>query len=674
MYKLSDFAKMAPEDMIRWIDTITDQHACDSDFGGDSDAEDGKIHELTTRIEAEGDEIDAQPGTSRTTDDFDSDDSTADPNYEPDDTPSKMTLLDRNAIIYDSDTSDDESDNEEFRVQNKRPKLSDNLLHAVKRRVFLVSDDDEEMNAPLSKIRKGEQKTEDSKLPEDAYKWNCFGSDPAVFQSSVYNTNFGSKTENVDLCSPLEIFRCLLDDEIVEKIVSESNIYAQQKNNQLQLTSEELMAYFGVLIVMGFHRLPGMKMYWSSDKNFHVPRIANTMTVKRFLKITRYIHINNNENMAQKNDPSYDRLYKVRPLISKLNEKFEEAFEPSRYLSVDECMVGFKGRSTMKQYMPLKPTKRGFKIWALACSVTGYLLKFKIYEGKSITTEEGTLGERTVLELTQHFQNQSHIIFFDNFFTSFELLSRLLSRNIFACGTFRVNRRHFPKELLENQKRMKMGDSKFAMAGDISITVWRDRGKKPVVIASNYHNPTNITTVQRTNKEGKKEEVTCPYPVHDYNKYMGGVDNFDQLREYYSISKKSCRWWMKLFYFFIDSCIVNAYIIYNENKRKRNEKPVPQITFRSILANQLIADFCSRKDRGRKSSLMNRKITKLSGRQINVESSFQIQNVGNHLPEKGTCRRCAYCSTREKPKRSTIICKQCNVALCITCFGPFHKI
>jgi len=37
----------------------------------------------------------------------------------------------------------------------------------------------------------------------------------------------------------------------------------------------------------------------------------------------------------------------------------------------------------MKQYMPLKPTKRGFKVWVRADAITGYFCDFDIYVGKS---------------------------------------------------------------------------------------------------------------------------------------------------------------------------------------------------------------------------------------------------------------------------------------------------
>ena len=46
----------------------------------------------------------------------------------------------------------------------------------------------------------------------------------------------------------------------------------------------------------------------------------------------------------------------------------------------------------MKQYLPLKPLKRGFKVWAMADSLNGYLYDFKVYTGA--TREEDVSREK----------------------------------------------------------------------------------------------------------------------------------------------------------------------------------------------------------------------------------------------------------------------------------------
>lgn len=68
--------------------------------------------------------------------------------------------------------------------------------------------------------------------------------------------------------------------------------------------------------------------------------------------------------MLKAKTPEFDKLFKLRPLLDHLSKKYSELFAPSRFLSIDESTAAFKGRSTLNQYMPKKPIKRGFKKWA----------------------------------------------------------------------------------------------------------------------------------------------------------------------------------------------------------------------------------------------------------------------------------------------------------------------
>lgn len=119
--------------------------------------------------------------------------------------------------------------------------------------------------------------------------------------------------------------------------------------------------------------LPSMRLYWSVDKKFHNDRVASIMPLKRFFKILRFLHLNDNTSRPNKGESNY-KIHKVKPFFDIMNLKFKEVFNPSRYLSIDESMVKFKGRRSLKQYMPMKPIKRGFKMWVIACGVMGYCL------------------------------------------------------------------------------------------------------------------------------------------------------------------------------------------------------------------------------------------------------------------------------------------------------------
>ena len=108
-------------------------------------------------------------------------------------------------------------------------------------------------------------------------------------------------------------------------------------------------------------------------------------------------------------------------------------------LSVDESMVPYCRLHSAKRYMQNKPVKFDYKIWML-CSARGCPYNFEIYCGKDDTrkTPLGTHVVNTMLEPISHVD--SHVVFFDNFFTSHNLLSELAEKNIHACGTIREGR------------------------------------------------------------------------------------------------------------------------------------------------------------------------------------------------------------------------------------------
>ena len=96
--------------------------------------------------------------------------------------------------------------------------------------------------------------------------------------------------------------------------------------------------------------------------------------------------------------------------------------------------------------MPLKPTKRGIKVWVAADSTNRYFTRFEVYSGKDNIVEHG-LGARVVKSLTSDFKGKYHRVFFDNYFTSLQLLEYLEDDNIYSCGTARKDRKGFPEVL-----------------------------------------------------------------------------------------------------------------------------------------------------------------------------------------------------------------------------------
>ena len=94
-----------------------------------------------------------------------------------------------------------------------------------------------------------------------------------------------------------------------------------------------------------------------------------------------------------------------------LSKKFINEYSPSHWQSIHESMVLFKGRSSLKQYMPRKPVKRGYKIWARADATTGYLCQFEIYSVKD-NAKQGNLGENVVKKMCREIQNSGSLVVF----------------------------------------------------------------------------------------------------------------------------------------------------------------------------------------------------------------------------------------------------------------------
>ena len=73
----------------------------------------------------------------------------------------------------------------------------------------------------------------------------------------------------------------------------------------------------------------------------------------------------------------------MRPVINSISQTLTSCYNIARDVVVDEAMIPFQGHSSMKQYLPKKPVKRGIKVWCLADSCNGYVQRFDVYTGQS---------------------------------------------------------------------------------------------------------------------------------------------------------------------------------------------------------------------------------------------------------------------------------------------------
>nr|CAH7761370.1 unnamed protein product [Callosobruchus chinensis] len=121
-------------------------------------------------------------------------------------------------------------------------------------------------------------------------------------------------------------------------------------------------------------------------------------------------------------------MYKIRPLMNKLNNKFQQFGIFHKDLSIDEAMIKCFGHHSSKQFIRGKPVRFVYKDWML-CSPTGYCYNFDTYCGAAVGNQKASalpLGSQVVLEMLDVVDVPSdHEIFFDNYFTSYSLMQTL---------------------------------------------------------------------------------------------------------------------------------------------------------------------------------------------------------------------------------------------------------
>ena len=136
----------------------------------------------------------------------------------------------------------------------------------------------------------------------------------------------------------------------------------ERYGNWTTVTMEELEAFLGFNLLMGLNPKPSISDYWSKNPIYHYAPIADKISRERYRDISRYLHFVDNKTLLPPATPGYDRLGKVPPLLEYLLARFKAVYNPSLELAVDEAMIKFQGRSSLKQYMPNKPAKRGIKV------------------------------------------------------------------------------------------------------------------------------------------------------------------------------------------------------------------------------------------------------------------------------------------------------------------------
>ena len=199
-------------------------------------------------------------------------------------------------------------------------------------------------------------------------------------------------------------------------------------------------------------------------------------------------------------------------------------------------MVPYFGNHSGKMFIRGKPIRFGYKIWAL-CASNGFPYCLQLYEGKKENNNQ-PLGSQVVNTLLDAVEDcRQHTVYFDNFFTSYDLLFSLKEHNMRATGPVRDNRTAKCPLQTENEiKKLAKGSHDNCSDGNVLFCRWKDNAV--VKIGSNFE---AVTHSEKQKGGPKKSENMLSYHSRQWFRIiMRGWEEWTYWTSYWAHIDQDC--------------------------------------------------------------------------------------------------------------------------------------
>lgn len=173
------------------------------------------------------------------------------------------------------------------------------------------SDSESNESSDLTRSDDNSNDSEDSSDDgnnETVWNWNY-----SIPKKRVKLFNDGSNTlyQQIFQFRPIDCFMLLFTEELFQLICRQTNIYGKQnRTNWTCISIVEIKKWIAINILMGYHKLPSYRNYWSKDTNFNVPIIRETMSRNLFSKILNNTHLADNKKMPPKGSKNIQKHIK----------------------------------------------------------------------------------------------------------------------------------------------------------------------------------------------------------------------------------------------------------------------------------------------------------------------------------------------------------------------------
>ncbi|CAJ1063463.1 piggyBac transposable element-derived protein 2-like [Xyrichtys novacula] len=274
-----------------------------------------------------------------------------------------------------------------------------------------------------------------------------------------------------------------------------------------------------------------------------------------------------------------------------------------------------------------------------------------------------------VMRLCDDIKHKNHKVFFDNFFCSIPLIEALKDQGIYGTGTCRANRLKGANQKLKSEKQLKeIGRGACSVVSsneNITVTRWLDSSVIHMVSSCAGQSPEDVAH-RWVKKEQMMVRVQKPFSVALYNQHMGGVDLVDQCLAMYPHRRRNKRWYIRVFFHFLDVAIVNAWRLYLMSGLDK----MSLLLFKASVARALINSGTLQLSRGRgRPSATPPPVKRRAVTKVAREVRF---GTGNHWPQLTEVKNANRCHDAACRRKTKYICMHCSVPLCPGCFANFH--
>ncbi|XP_041968603.1 piggyBac transposable element-derived protein 4-like [Aricia agestis] len=490
---------------------------------------------------------------------------------------------------------------------------------------FSESDDEKPLTRHI-KTRKKLQRFEDDDDEKDA------------FLNQKQNDDPDSPNNN-----PLPIFEKFFTNEIVQEIVRCTNIFIEKLSRKYKNSSgftnvDEIKALLGVLILTAAMNENHFRTEDIFNSEIHGSQYVSCMSLQRFSFLVQNICFNDKETEENESDP----FSPMRNIWDLLMTQCRNNSILGSNVTIDEILVPFRGSCSFKMFLPDNEKKYGIKIMTMCDSSSYYMIDAMPHLGKYTKTDGCSASEFYIKELTKSIHGTKTNVTVKGLKPSIYLAEQMLEKpyNLTMISSVKASNKEIPKVLKRNTNRS-IETPSFSTVGSVTFMSYN--------LDSNA-----IRYLLATNDD--KNAI-----LENYDATKNSVVAFDQMCSDMSCKRKGNNWTTILFYHLINIVSVNSYILYCQNSKNDNRKPIQ----RRVFMNKLHADLANpwRKIRFGLSNMprtVKNDILAVLNKQ--KKECPGIAKEKKEVPE-GKRRACSMCHYKLNRKTRNV-CKKCKQFIC----------